>query len=534
MKGMDRFRARLDAEISFSRDLRMGIRMAKKLPFLFRRPITFEGAKAALKDRLSHRENTFLLIARQGIYEHSESPYRSLLKAAGCEYGDLEKLVKKDGIEGALRVLFRSGVYLTVDEFKGRQPAVRGSQTIQSDPGKVRNPMSIPYVLARTSGSRSARTVVAFDLAFIKDSAINHCLGLGVRGGHQWVKADWEGPGGGSAFRLLKFSCLGSPPARWFTRGDPTQQGRSTRWTVRLMLLGNRLAGVPLPQPFYVPHDDPLPIARWMEGVLRSGQTPYLFGFASSVVLLCERACEAGIDLQGAKFHMVGEPLTPARLKVVRRIGAEGFSRYGTVETGMIGYGCLKPEYADDMHMFHDLCALIQPEQESERLKIPNTALFFTSLLPTAPFILLNVCMGDQAFIEQRACGCPMEALGWTTHIHTVRGYEKLTAGGVALWDTDVIRVLEEVLPSRFGGGPTSYQLVEDEIDAHPRITLRVDPAIGPVNTVEIGQAFLEGIYAAGSRLWLTPGFFRVERQAPMTAGSGKILHLHLERRPSS
>jgi hypothetical protein len=246
------------------------------------------------------------------------------------------------------------------------------------------------------------------------------------------------------------------------------------------------------------------------------------------------KSYESGIDLQGANFHMVGEPLTAARLKVVRQCGANGFSRYGTVETGMISYGCLNSEYADDMHIFHDLCALIQPEQESERLKIPNTALFITSLLPTSPFILLNVCMGDQAFIEQRACGCPMETLGWTTHIHTVRGYEKLTAGGIALWDSDVIRILEEVLPGRFGGGPTSYQLVEDEIDAQPRISLRVDPAIGPVNTGEIGQAFLEGIYVAGSRLWQTPGFFRVVRQAPSTTGSGKILHLHLERGQSS
>ena len=31
--------------------------------------------------------------------------------------------------------------------------------------------------------------------------------------------------------------------------------------------------------------------------------------------------------------------------------------------------------------------------------------------------------------------------------------------------DSDVIRVLEEVLPARFGGGPTDFQLVEQEDD---------------------------------------------------------------------
>jgi hypothetical protein len=245
-------------------------------------------------------------------------------------------------------------------------------------------------------------------------------------------------------------------------------------------------------------------------------------------------ASEAGIELQGAKFHMVGEPTTDARMEVVHRAGAEGIPRYGCVETGMIGYGCLNPEFADDMHLFHDLYAIVQAETEEERLKIPETALFVTSLLPTAPFILMNVCMGDQAYVKQRACGCPMEAMGWATHLHTVRSYEKLTAAGITLWDTDVIRVLEKVLPSRFGGGPTSYQLVEDEIDAQPRITLRVDPAIAPASVDEIGEAFLRGIRADANRLWRTPGFFRVVRKAPMTAGSGKILHLHLNKRPST
>jgi hypothetical protein len=244
-------------------------------------------------------------------------------------------------------------------------------------------------------------------------------------------------------------------------------------------------------------------------------------------------ANEAGVDLQGAKFHMGGEPITDARIAVVRSAGADGIPRYGSVETGMIGYGCLNPEFADDMHLFHDLYSIIQAETEHERLKIPKTALFISSLLPTSPFVLLNVCIGDQAYIEQRACGCPMEGLGWATHLHTVRSYEKLTAAGITLWDTDVMRVLEEVLPSQFRGGPTSYQLVEDEIDAQPRVTLRVDPAIGPANADEIGEAFIRGIHATSSRLWRTPGFFRVERLAPMTEGSGKILHLHLERGPS-
>jgi hypothetical protein len=91
--------------------------------------------------------------------------------------------------------------------------------------------------------------------------------------------------------------------------------------------------------------------------------------------------------------------------------------------------------------------------------------------------------MGDQAIVVQRACGCPLEQLGWVTHLHTIRSYEKLTGGGMTFLDTDVIRVLEEELPARFGGTPTDYQLLEEEADdGQPRLQLLVHPRVGPLN----------------------------------------------------
>ena len=43
----------------------------------------------------------------------------------------------------------------------------------------------------------------------------------------------------------------------------------------------------------------------------------------------------------------------------------------------------------------------------------------------------------------------------------------------------DLIRLIEEVLPARFGGAPTDYQFVERE-DARglPKVDLRVSPRI--------------------------------------------------------
>ena len=160
-------------------------------------------------------------------------------------------------------------------------------------------------------------------------------------------------------------------------------------------------------------------------------------------------------------------------------------------------------------------------------------ALLVSSLRPTAPIVLLNVSLGDRATLDSRACACPLEALGWTTHLHTVRSYEKLTAGAMTFFDADVIRILEAVLPFRFGGAPTDYQLVEDEdATGAPSLRLVVRPEVGPVDPGALIGVFLDALAEASeaSRLmaaqWREAGIVRVDRRAPLTTPSGKILHL--------
>ncbi|MBM2836780.1 MAG: hypothetical protein HW409_969, partial [candidate division NC10 bacterium] len=120
--------ARLDSLFPLE-DAIIGARFLWRLPSFLRHPISAEQAKVTLRRRLEEREGNFMALARQAIYSHAASPYRQLLTLAGCEYGDLERLVGQEGVEGALRALYRQGVYLTVDEFKGRRPVVRGNAT---------------------------------------------------------------------------------------------------------------------------------------------------------------------------------------------------------------------------------------------------------------------------------------------------------------------------------------------------------------------------------------------------------------------
>jgi len=522
-------------------DVTIGARFLWRLPSFLRHPLSLEEARATLRHRLERREADFLTITRRAIYEHPGSPYRTLLNLAGCEYGDLERLVSQDGVEGALLTLFRHGVYLTVDEFKGRRPVVRGNVTIAVDPSQFRNPNSRFHLPLLTSGSRGMRTPVLIDLEFIRDCAVNAFLFLEARAGTRWLNAIWGVPGGGGIARILEFSSFGAPLARWFWQVDPAAPGLHPRyrWSMRALRWGSLLAGVPLPRPLYVPLDNPLPIAHWMAEVIRARGSPHLHTMPSSAMRLSRAAFDAGVDLHGAHFTLVGEPITEARLAVIRQSGAMALPRYATIECGAVGLGCLAPETPDETHLLHDLHALIQPGQDGGAHGLPPLALFISSLRPTAPFILLNVSMGDQAVMTQQACGCHMERLGWATHLHTIRSYEKLTSGGMTFLDTDVIRVLEEILPARFGGAPTDYQLVEDEADGgSPRLRLLVHPAVGPLDSTKVADAFLAAIGAGTGAervmalLWRDAGLLRVERLAPRTTASGKILHLHLERTP--
>lgn len=522
-------------------DLVVGWRLLWRLPGFLRHPIDPEEARRILHRRLQRRKADFLALLRRAVYGNPSSSYRQLLQMAGCEYGDVELVVRREGVEAALRALYQNGVCLTVDEFKGRRPVVRGSATITVEPHQLRSPGWTAHLLTQTSGSRQDSTAVPIALSAIRDRSVNICLSFEARGGRDWLHAVWGVPGY-SATRVLEWSGFGALPVRWFSQVDPSTPGLSPRyrWSGRALRWGSLLAGVPLPRSEYVPLDDPLPIARWMATVLRAGRTPHLNTFSSPAVRLCQAALEAGLDIRGARFMLTGEPITAARLAVIRQTGAEAWPTYGSTECTPLGHGCLRPEASDDIHLFHDLYSLIQAGGEGGN-DLPPKSLLVSSLRPTAPLILLNVSLGDQAALVQRACGCPLEALGWATHLHTIRSFEKLTAGGMAFLDTDVIRVLDEVLPARFGGAPSHYQLLEEEgDDGRPSLRLLVHPAVGPLQSERVVDAFLTaiGTGAGAERVmelqWRQAGLLKVERRAPLAGRTGKILHLHQQRRGAS
>jgi hypothetical protein len=520
----------------------VGARLLSRLPGFARRSIGSAEALRELNRRRARRETDFLGLLRSAVYDHSGSPYLSLLQHAGCEYGDLEGLVRDEGIEGALRLLAARGVYLTVEELKGRRPIVRGSTTIVMSPSALRRPGGVFQVPVGSAGSRGAGSQLFHDLAFLRAQGVNRRLVLDARGGSGWVPAYWGVPGGSALGHILIAAAAGVAPVRWFSQLPDAAAGLHPRyrWSTRVIRWGSRVCGLRLPRPEHVPLDDPLVIARWMHTVLARGAVPHLHTFASSAVHLCRAATDAGLRLDGVQFTLGSEPTTAARLAVIRKSGAEAVPNYGSAECGFIAYGCLRPTTPSDLHLLDDLHAVIQQDSGPGDDTGGLGPLLVSSLHPAASLVLLNVSLGDHALLDRRACGCPLERLGWRTHLSMLRSHEKLTVGGMAFADADVVHVLEEQLPGRFGGCPSDYQLVEDEArDGRPRLRLLVHPSVGPVDPRAVADALLAGLGTGSGAerimalAWREGDVLRVERRAPYVTPSGKILHVHLRRAPA-
>jgi len=119
--------------------------------------------------------------------------------------------------------------------------------------------------------------------------------------------------------------------------------------------------------------------------------------------------------------------------------------------------------------------------------------------------------------------------------VHGVRSHEKLTSEGMTFLGSDLIDLLDEVLPAAFGGAPTDYQLVEEEVGGLPRVTVVVAPSVGPVDEQAVLDTVLRGLSegpgykAMMARAWQDGETLRVARREPYATGAGKILSLHVK-----
>jgi hypothetical protein len=188
-----------------------------------------------------------------------------------------------------------------------------------------------------------------------------------------------------------------------------------------------------------------------------------------------------------------------------------------------------------------DHLAMIQASRTVPGFSIEVPAFCYTSLLASAPKLLLNVESDDYGTVDERPCGCTWEGLGFRTHLRDIRSFRKLTGEGVTLVGSDMERILDEVLPSRYGGSALDYQFAEEEdANGFTRLTLRVAPHLPLPADAEVVEFVLGALDRAGGgasmaqAMWRQAGTLRISRETPTMTSRGKMLPLDLRARVTS
>ncbi|HEY9247372.1 MAG TPA: hypothetical protein VIO11_11040, partial [Candidatus Methanoperedens sp.] len=134
--------------------------------------ITLEESRGIVTQRLKKREELFLEFIKGKIYEKEDGPYLKLIRTTGLEFKDIESFVSSRGVESTLKELAERGVYLTIDEFKGRSVCKRNGHTFSFREEDFNNLTSASGINGETGGTRSHGTPVFFNFDYIKEKSV--------------------------------------------------------------------------------------------------------------------------------------------------------------------------------------------------------------------------------------------------------------------------------------------------------------------------------------------------------------------------
>ena len=493
---------------------------------------------AFVRRNIQNRESNFLGLMKRAVFDYPANPYHTLFSWAGCTYGDLEKAVRSDGLEATLDALRKSGVYLEHDEFKGKRPIERAGKQLAVDPTDFANPLVKGMLETSSSGSRSSGTVTrrSLEYQFYREAQERVFLDeLGISK-HTVVRLSSILPSSGGVRRALNLPRRGNHIDKWFALGGSMKDSGHYRLMTQYLVLQARLLGVKATFPTFLPQNDFKPVAEWVAHRRAQGHDCMLSVGVSNGVRVAAIASERGLDISGTLFRVHGEALTDAKRAAIQKTGAVPYPGYTISELGKIGGSCSHLKDGNCVHICLDSVAVISRRRMAPLTEVEVDSLLFTSLQPCAATVLINVEMDDAGTLGTATCECSLSALGLTRQIRNIFSYGKLTGQGMTLIGGDLLNILENVLPGRFGGTPTDYQLVEREGERQTEIELRVHPSVTTDSEESIKRFFLSEltkIYGGSlsRRNWVQTNGVRVvfagtvshpePRQGPRTASAG-------------
>jgi phenylacetate-coenzyme A ligase PaaK-like adenylate-forming protein len=412
--------------------------------------------------------------------------------------------------------------------------------SFQITPGALNNPHTAGFISIESGGSTGTPTASAVDVEHLLSATPLHWLRAAAYDLMDATEVIWQGILPASTLTTLMHRArMGQMPARWFSQIGSrdskhwVKYGLATYYTLGWM----RLLGAPVPFPEYVPPARAEVVAQYVQELLSRHGKCRIHTNVSRALRMSLVAQERGWDFRGATFIGGGEPCTNAKVSAIVKCGARFFSAYNLAEAGILACGCAHRIAPDDVHLVKDTFALISHPHPVEGVGITVPAFQLTTILPTAKQILLNLQVDDYGKIEERSCGCMFDECGFTTHLSEIRSYRKLTGEGVTLIGGEMLHILEQVLPARFGGSALDYQMIEEENERgftqiylviHPCVHIADESAVLElVNKTLRETSAMADIARAG---WKNADSVKLKRMEPVLTARGKLLPLHLQK----
>jgi hypothetical protein len=515
-------------------------RLSTGLRAFFKDTLTVEQASKLIEDRRNNREKNFLEVIKQGIYENINSPYLKLLKLSGYSFNDIEKLVEAGGIDSTLHELFNNGVYFTYREFRGDTPVIRNDCKFMVCKGDFDFPSRNAFYEVKSGATRSAGTNSKIEFEYLTQVASSFALlfeELGIRNGPValWLPIL---PGSAGINFLLRCLKIGITPEKWFSHTDMStiKMTHKDKFAMQFIRHMGKFFGKPLPKPELVNINDGHIVCDWLTKMLAVYPTVTIVTYPSSAIRICIAAKNNNINLTGSVFILTGEPITDAKSAKIELVGGKVVPWYGVTEVGTIGLGCNTSNHTDEVHLFDDIITAIQYKRRVEHSDLDVDSMLFTSLLPCAPKVLLNVEFGDSGKIENSKCDSAYSKDVLHKHISCIRSFEKMTGEGMTLFGSEIEKLLEERLPALFGGESVDYQLTEEEnADGFTRYKLLINPRLNKTDCNIVKDVVLSEIKKLDTAknllydIWSKADVFEVSYEKPIATARGKIYPFYIK-----
>lgn len=485
-----------------------------------------------IREGINNREDNFLIFFKKIIYENKKNPYLELLKLSHISFEDIERMVKKKGIEETLYILKNEGVYVTFEEFKEKRTVKRKGKTFYFKKEDFSNPIRARMGEIFSGASRGPARELTIGIEYLMQKLVHEAVVFDLHRIMDAPLALWYPPFPSNvALYPLRLQKLGLLPKVWFSQINPAVNNPSL--SIKIFLFKKNIKNIFLkpkyPFPQYVSLKDAYIVAQWASEMINKYSMCSIHTYVSSAVRVCAVAKETGLNIAGTRFFISGEPLTERKRMEIEGTGCKTVNTYYFTEGGLAGCNCDNPLIkTDDIHFFKDSFALIQHIRETQEHKL--NLFLFTSFYQGCPIIMLNMENGDYGVIEKKNCGCLLDQYGFFDHIYNIRSIEKICSEGMTFYTKDIIDIVEEEFPKKFGGSSIDFQIVEEEDkDGLTHLYIYVNPEIKDINERLAKQILFDRLRPNINRsvrikFWEEADTFRIIKAYPFETPRGKIL----------